>query len=163
MTNQRNETPEPLAQEQAGDMPVVAYLVTNLSSGEPSICFEDERGDYGDEDHMPVFEALVRLSDITAALQAKDAEIARLKADAGRAMVGGNPAWLSCETRRPWVKNSLREASKKMRGSEVRVRNAFRKDYMREPCQYIADAYAEAAAALEARLAAIDAMKGEAA
>lgn len=57
-------------------LPVVAWLVTNLPSGEPSLCFEDERGDYGDEDHRPVFEALVLLSDAQAALQAKEADTA---------------------------------------------------------------------------------------
>jgi hypothetical protein len=84
MTNYPNETPEPLAQGQAGEMKTVAYLVTGLRDDIPSLCFEDERGDYGDEDHMPVFEALCRLSDATAAPQAKDAEIAGLKADAGQ-------------------------------------------------------------------------------
>ncbi|AVQ81698.1 hypothetical protein C4F17_12465 [Variovorax sp. PMC12] len=67
---------------------VAAYLVTNLSSGEPSICFEDERGDYGDEDHTPVFEELIKKSDLEAALQSalkdRDAEIERLKKDAER-------------------------------------------------------------------------------
>ena len=61
---------------------VVAYLVTGLVRGEPSICFEDERGDYGDEDHTPVFDALVRLSDAESALKARDAEIERLRGDA---------------------------------------------------------------------------------
>jgi hypothetical protein len=65
---------------------VAAYLVTGLASGEPSICFEDERCDYGDEEHTPVFEPLCRLSDaeaaIAAALEATDAEIEALKADA---------------------------------------------------------------------------------
>jgi hypothetical protein len=58
----------------------VAYLVTGLRSGEPSICFEDERGDYGDEDHAPAFAALCRLSDHEASIRAKDAEIDALKA-----------------------------------------------------------------------------------
>jgi hypothetical protein len=56
----------------------VAWLVTNLPSGEPSLCFEDERGDYGDEDHRPVFEALVLLSDAQASLQELAADTARL-------------------------------------------------------------------------------------
>lgn len=93
MTNHTNETPEPLAQEQAGEMPVVAYLVTGLRDDIPSLCFEDERGDYGDEDHMPVFEALCRRSEFTAAIQAKDAEIAGLKADA-RDPLQGAANWL---------------------------------------------------------------------
>jgi hypothetical protein len=58
---------------------VVAYLVTGLVRGEPSICFEDERGDYGDEDHTPVFDALVRLTDHESDIKARDAEIERLR------------------------------------------------------------------------------------
>lgn len=68
----------------AGEMPVVAYLVTGLARGEPSICFEDERGDYGDEDHTPVFDELIRKSDHDRVIAAKDAEIARLQGDARR-------------------------------------------------------------------------------
>ena len=60
-------------------LPVVAWLVTNLPSGEPSLCFEDERGDYGDEDHTPVFEALVLLSGAQASLLAKEAECEALR------------------------------------------------------------------------------------
>lgn len=63
----------------------VAYLVTGLARGEPSICFEDERGDYGDEDHMPIFEALVRKSDYAALLaqfEEQRAVSARMEADA---------------------------------------------------------------------------------
>lgn len=65
----------------------VAYLVTGLAHGEPSICFEDERGDYGDEDHMPIFEALVRKSDyaaLVAQLEEQRAVSARMEADARR-------------------------------------------------------------------------------
>lgn len=55
---------------------------------EPSICFEDERGDYGDEDRTPVFEELIKKSDFESALQSalkdRDAEIERLKKDAER-------------------------------------------------------------------------------
>lgn len=65
-------------------LPVVAHLVTNLRSGEPSLCFEDERGDYGDEDHTPVFEALVLLSDAQASLLAKEAECEALRVKATR-------------------------------------------------------------------------------
>jgi hypothetical protein len=79
---------------------VAAYLVTGLSSGEPSICFEDERGDYGDEDHMPVFEALCSVTEAqsalsaqAASLKAKDAEIDRLRADA-RDPLQGAANWL---------------------------------------------------------------------
>ena len=57
----------------------VAYLVTGLRSGEPSLCFEDERGDYGDEDHTPVFDGLICLSDAQAALQALKEDAARYR------------------------------------------------------------------------------------
>jgi hypothetical protein len=60
-------------------LPVVAYLVTGLAGGEPSMCFEDERGDYGDEEHTLVFEELCLLSDAEAAFKAKDAVIEALK------------------------------------------------------------------------------------
>lgn len=42
----------------AGEAAPVAYLVSNLPSGEPSLCFEDERGDYGSDTYTPVFEPL---------------------------------------------------------------------------------------------------------
>ncbi|MGJ7613927.1 MULTISPECIES: TMF family protein [unclassified Variovorax] len=45
---------------------VVAYLVTGLRDDKPGLCFEDERGDYGDEDHTPVFHPLCKVSDATA-------------------------------------------------------------------------------------------------
>jgi hypothetical protein len=60
-------------------MPVVAYLVGGLRSGEPSLCFEDERGDYGSEDETPKFDALVLQSDALAAIEAARVE-ARAKA-----------------------------------------------------------------------------------
>lgn len=55
-------TPNTPALPSASTLEVVAYLVTSLPRGEPSLCFEDERGDYGDEDHTPVFEALCKVS-----------------------------------------------------------------------------------------------------
>ncbi|QRF55347.1 hypothetical protein [Variovorax paradoxus] len=42
----------------AGEAAPVAYLVSNLPSGEPSLCFEEERGDYGSDTYTPVFEPL---------------------------------------------------------------------------------------------------------
>lgn len=60
-------------------MPVVAYLVGDLRSGEPSLCFEDERGDYGSEDETPKFNDLVLQSDALAAIEAARVE-ARAKA-----------------------------------------------------------------------------------
>lgn len=77
MTYQPHATPEPLATDAREALPVVAYLVTGLAGGVPSICFGDERGDYGDEDHMPVFTELTSKPDA-------EAEIARLRADAER-------------------------------------------------------------------------------
>lgn len=93
MTTHPNETPEPLAgamikdslkvaeplaQGQAGEMPVVAWMKVSKKHA-PRMCMLSEAYVQGVWDVE-----LVRLSDHTAALQAKDAEIARLKADAGR-------------------------------------------------------------------------------
>ena len=65
--------------------------------------------------------------------------------------------WMTCESRRPFVVNSLKAMSADMRSAERRCRNAYRKDYMSLPTKFIADAYGEAAAILELRLTAIDA------
>ena len=78
---------------------------------------------------------------IEAALKSQDRE------DAG---------WMACESRRPWVTNSLKHHIKELRDAEKRSRNAFKKDYMGEPARYFADACAEAAAVIEAKLVAID-------
>ena len=74
------------------------------------------------------------------------------------------PDWMTCETRRPWVCNSLREKAKEMRASEKRCRGAFRKEYMGVPATYVADAFSEAAAVFEARLNTVESagMKGNA-
>jgi hypothetical protein len=64
--------------------------------------------------------------------------------------------WMVCESRRPWVTNSLKHHIKELRDAEKRSRNAFKKDYMGEPARYFADACAEAASVIEAKLAAID-------
>ncbi|MFM9928164.1 hypothetical protein VLK31_34700 [Variovorax sp. H27-G14] len=81
-------TPTPTPNQAAdAELETVAYLVTGLARGEPSLCFEDERGDYGDEDHTPVFEALVRKSDydaLLAQLEEQRAVSARMEADARR-------------------------------------------------------------------------------
>ena len=63
--------------------------------------------------------------------------------------------WMKCETRGPWTRNSMKEAASEMRAKERRARNAYLKPYMNDPCQFIADAYGEAAAVFEARLAAL--------
>ncbi|AJY65682.1 MULTISPECIES: hypothetical protein [Burkholderia] len=70
------------------------------------------------------------------------------------------PAWMTCESRRPFVVNSLRSRAEDLRAAEKRCRNAYRKDFMGSPACYLADAYGEAATALEARLAAIDSVLG---
>jgi hypothetical protein len=51
-----------------------AFLVTNLPSGEPSLCFEDERGDYGNEQFTPVFEPLYLAAPAQAAIDAREQE-----------------------------------------------------------------------------------------
>lgn len=72
-------TPAQAAEKAIREAPVAAYLVSNLRSGEPSLCFEDERGDYGDEDHTPVFDELVLKSDAEAQLAELRAEVERLR------------------------------------------------------------------------------------
>lgn len=67
--------------------------------------------------------------------------------------------WSGCASRGPWARNSLREAAQEMRTKEKRCRNAYTKSFMGDPAQYIADAYAEAATAFEARLAALEQAK----
>lgn len=64
--------------------------------------------------------------------------------------------WMSCESRRPWVANSLKDRAKELRDAEKRSRRAFNKDYMSEPARYFADACGQAAAVFEAKLGAID-------
>ncbi|MEI1276603.1 hypothetical protein [Klebsiella pneumoniae] len=70
-----------------------------------------------------------------------------------------SPDWMTCESRRPFVVNSIRARVAELRDAEKRCRNAYRKDFMGVPARYVADAYGEAAAALEARLVAIDAAR----
>lgn len=70
------------------------------------------------------------------------------------------PEWAACESRRPWVTNSLRASAQEMREKEKRCRTAFNKDFMGVPSRYVADAYGEAAAVFEAKLAEIAAQQG---
>lgn len=85
MTHQRNETPEPLAQGEAGEMKrkfptrILALLefVADRHPPEGLAPYEDEHGEPMQDDADA---ALAWISTNTAALQAKDAEIARLKA-----------------------------------------------------------------------------------
>lgn len=65
------------------------------------------------------------------------------------------PEWAACESRRPWVTNGLKASAQELRDKEKRCRTAFNKDFMGVPSRYVADAYGEAAAVFEAKLAAI--------
>ncbi len=67
--------------------------------------------------------------------------------------------WMSCKSRRPWVLNSLQSKATDLRSRERRAREAFRRGYMGAPAQYVADAYAEAAAVFEARISALNGIK----
>lgn len=87
-------------------------------------------------------------------------EIGRLRASvaapaAGDALDEPVPEWASCESRGPWVTNSLKANAQELRDKEKRCRRAFNKDFMGVPSRYVADAYAEAAAVFEAKLAAL--------
>ncbi|MBU9656107.1 hypothetical protein [Burkholderia cenocepacia] len=65
------------------------------------------------------------------------------------------PDWMTCESRRPFAVNSIRARAEDLRDAERRCRAAFLKDFMGTPARYVADAYGEAAAVLEARLDAV--------
>lgn len=77
--------------------------------------------------------------------------------DQSSASVGTSPPdWMACESRRPFVVNSIRARAEQLREAERLCRAAFTKEFMSIPAIYVADAYGEAARVLEARLAAID-------
>lgn len=63
--------------------------------------------------------------------------------------------WMNCESRGPWVRNSLKHRVDELRSAANKARKAYRKDFMGKPCEYIADAYDEAAALLQQRLDAV--------
>jgi hypothetical protein len=65
--------------------------------------------------------------------------------------------WIACESRGPYVRNSLKHKISELRSEARRARDAYRQDYMKKPCTYIADAYDEAADLLQSRLAALTA------
>lgn len=67
------------------------------------------------------------------------------------------PEWMTCESRRPWVTNSLKANAQELRDKERRCRTAYNKDFYGIPARYVADVYAEAAAVFEAKLAALSA------
>ena len=60
--------------------------------------------------------------------------------------------WKQCDTRGPWIKNSLKHEIKELRRVATRSRNAYTKDFMGEPCRWYADALDEAANVLQAKL-----------
>lgn len=124
MTHQRNETPEPLAQEQAGEMPPLPM---------PSCTYADHS--------YPAFTKTQMREYAIAALQAKDAEIARLKADAGR--------WSF--VRHHWSNAQMRwnnDETNSLKSVTLTIKTAH---------------WTSAADAIESQIdAAIDAMKGEA-
>lgn len=66
--------------------------------------------------------------------------------------------WKS-DDRAPWVTNSLRARIDDLRAASRRCRGMFSKGYMGEPANYLADAYAEAADLLEAKLRSIRALE----
>lgn len=72
-----------------------------------------------------------------------------------RAMENDMKDWATCETRGPFVRNSLKAKVSELRGAATKARNAYSKDFMGKPCSYIADAYEEAADALQNRLDAV--------
>lgn len=82
-------------------------------------------------------------------------DILRPAPAAGDALDEPTPEWAACESRRPWVTNSLKANAHELREKEKRCRSAFNKDFMGVPSRYVADAYAEAAAVFEAKLAAL--------
>ncbi|ASC63634.1 hypothetical protein B9P52_04705 [Achromobacter denitrificans] len=63
--------------------------------------------------------------------------------------------WMECEMRQRMVTDNLRFSASHMRDKEHRCRNAYQLEYMGAPMRWLADAYAEAAAVLEAKLAAL--------
>lgn len=63
--------------------------------------------------------------------------------------------WAACESRGPFVRNSMKQRIAELRGAAARARKAYRKDYMGKPYSYIADAYDEAADVLQKRLDAV--------
>lgn len=62
-----------------------------------------------------------------------------------------NPDWATCPTRGLFLRQSLRDQIKHLRDRESMSRKAYRQPFMSEPCNYLADIYAEAAAIFEER------------
>lgn len=66
------------------------------------------------------------------------------------------PEWMDDRDRRPWVVNSLKTRLAEMRSAERRCRDAFNKEWMNQPANWLADCYRDAAKVLEDRLAIIE-------
>ena len=63
--------------------------------------------------------------------------------------------WLNCQTRGPFLRNSFKHRIAELRRSATKARKAYRKEYMGKPCEYLADAYDEAADVLQKHLDAL--------
>lgn len=71
------------------------------------------------------------------------------------------PDWAECESRGPLVRNSLKHRASELTTAANKCRRAYQKDFMRIPLEWLADAYDEAAAALNRRLSSIAALQAE--
>lgn len=71
------------------------------------------------------------------------------------------PDWAECESRGPLVRNSLKHRASELTTAANKCRRAYQKDFMRIPLEWLADAYDEAAAALNRRLFSIAALQAE--
>lgn len=71
------------------------------------------------------------------------------------------PDWAECESRGPLVRNSLKHRASELTMAANKCRRAYQKDFMRIPLEWLADAYDEAAAALNRRLSSIAALQAE--
>lgn len=65
------------------------------------------------------------------------------------------PEWADCETRGAMVRNSVKHRIGELKTASNHLRKAYRQDFLRIPCEWLADAYDEAVAALESRASAI--------
>jgi hypothetical protein len=67
--------------------------------------------------------------------------------------------WMT-DDRATWNANSLRHRASELRSAERKCRNMFKKEYMGEPANWLADVYSRAAQVMEDALAEI--AKGDA-
>lgn len=87
---------------------------------------------------------------------------ASFSAPAAGDALGERHEWMACDMRHRIATDNLKLSAAEMRAREKRCRNAYTLEYMGAPMRWLADAYAEAAAVFEAKLAAIAQQKGEA-